>query len=80
MTTDADPLATHRAAYAKAVVARYGADDPAVEVAFAKVPREAFLGPSPWSCGRGGPLPWSRTSEVEALYQDVLVALDPAKG
>jgi protein-L-isoaspartate(D-aspartate) O-methyltransferase len=80
MITDADPLATHRAAYAKAVVARYGADDPGVEAAFGKVPREAFLGPPPWSCGAGGPLTWSRTSQPEDLYQDVLVALDRAKG
>ncbi len=78
MTTD--PLAPHRAAYAHAVTARYGANDPAVEAAFAKVPREAFLGPPPWTCGAGGPLTWSRTSRPEALYQDVLVALDRAKG
>ncbi len=80
MTTDADPLATCRATYAHAVLARYGANDPAVEAAFGKVPREAFLGPPPWSCGSGGPLSWSRTSQVDSLYQDVLVALDRAKG
>ena len=80
MTSDADPLATCREAYAHAVLTRYGADDPAVEAAFRKVPREAFLGPPPWTFGSGGPLSWSRTSGVESLYQDVLVALDRAKG
>jgi len=80
MTTDADPLATRRAAYAREVLARYGADDPAVEAAFGSVSREAFLGPPPWTFGSGGPLSWSRTSEVESLYQDVLIALDRAKG
>jgi protein-L-isoaspartate(D-aspartate) O-methyltransferase len=79
MTSDADPIATRRAAYAHAVLARYGADDPAVEAAFGKVPREAFLGPPPWTFGTGGPMSWTRTSEVESLYQDVLVALDRTK-
>jgi protein-L-isoaspartate(D-aspartate) O-methyltransferase len=80
MTTDADPLASRRAAYAHEVMSRYGANDPAVEAAFGKVPREAFLGPPPWSFGSGGPMSWSRTSQVESLYQDVLVSLDRAKG
>jgi protein-L-isoaspartate(D-aspartate) O-methyltransferase len=80
MTADADPLATRRAAYAHEVLARYGVNDPAVEVAFGTVPREAFLGPPPWTFGTGGPQSWSRTSQVASLYQDVLVALDRAKG
>lgn len=80
MSADADPLAGRRTVYAHEVMARYGATDPAVEAAFAKVPREAFLGPPPWSLGGGGAMAWSRTSEPEALYQDVLVALDRAKG
>jgi protein-L-isoaspartate(D-aspartate) O-methyltransferase len=80
MSSDADPLTISRAAYAHAVVARYGVDDPAVEAAFAKVPREAFLGPPPWRFGDGGPIAWSETSKPEALYQDVLVSLDRAKG
>ena len=62
------------------VLARYGTDDPAVEAAFAKVPREAFLGPPPWSTGCGGTRSWATTSNPEALYRDQLVALDRAKG
>jgi protein-L-isoaspartate(D-aspartate) O-methyltransferase len=80
MTTDADPLADCRAAYAHKVLARYGTNDPAVEAAFGKVPREAFLGPPPWTFGTGGPRSWSQTSEPESLYQDLLVSLDRAKG
>jgi protein-L-isoaspartate(D-aspartate) O-methyltransferase len=80
MSLDADPLATSRAAYARTVLARYGVNDPIVEAAFAKVPREAFLGPPPWWFGSGGPLTWSETSQPELLYQDTLVSLDRAKG
>jgi protein-L-isoaspartate(D-aspartate) O-methyltransferase len=81
MTTDSACLAKRRAAYAREVAARYGLPDPAVEAAFAKVPREAFLGPPPWLTGSGGPPDaWSTTSDPEALYDDKLVALDRAKG
>jgi protein-L-isoaspartate(D-aspartate) O-methyltransferase len=80
MSTVPDPLAERRAAYAREVAARYGPPDPAVEAAFAKIPRENFLGPPPWSIGSGGEEPWSKTRDLEALYQDKLVALDRAKG
>jgi protein-L-isoaspartate(D-aspartate) O-methyltransferase len=80
MTADADQLATRRAAYAHEVLARYGVNDAAVEAAFGKVPREVFVGPPPWTVGTGGPQSWSRTSQLESLYQDVLAALDRAKG
>jgi protein-L-isoaspartate(D-aspartate) O-methyltransferase len=75
-----DPLADRRAAYAHEVNARYGPPDPAVEAAFAKVPRDAFLGPPPWSMASGGAGAWTTTSDPQALYQDQLVALDRAKG
>jgi protein-L-isoaspartate(D-aspartate) O-methyltransferase len=80
VTQDADPHATMRAAYAHEVLLRSGANDPGVEAAFAKVPREAFVGSPPWRVGSGGALAWSQTSQPEALYQDVLVSLDRAKG
>ena len=80
MTQNADRLAKRRAAYAHEVLARYGVDDPAVEAAFAKVPREAFLGPPPWWVRGGGLREASATSDPEALYRDELVALDRAKG
>jgi protein-L-isoaspartate(D-aspartate) O-methyltransferase len=80
MTTSRDLLAECRAAYARAVSARFGPPDRAVEAAFAKVPREAFLGPPPWPFGSGGTASWSETSDPASLYQDRLIALDRAKG
>lgn len=80
MSADPAHLAKRRAAYAHEVMARYGSSDPRVEAAFAKVPREAFLGPPPWSFGSGGTASWAITSDPELLYQDELVALDRAKG
>jgi len=80
MTDDPDVLAACRAAYATEVVARYAADDPRVEAAFATVPREKFLGPPPWSIGSGGTASWATTSDPASLYQDKLIALDRLKG
>lgn len=75
--------AMRRAIFARMVSAAAGAG-PAIEAAFAAVPREVFAGPPPWSIvvlGPAGP----RFIEVPAdqpgfLYQDSLVALDRAKG
>jgi protein-L-isoaspartate(D-aspartate) O-methyltransferase len=80
MTTIPDRLTERRAAYAHEVAARHGTADPAVEAAFAKVPREVFLGPPPWMIGPGGLGPWSRTRDPGAVYQDKLVVLNRAKG
>jgi protein-L-isoaspartate(D-aspartate) O-methyltransferase len=80
MSAESDPLAKRRAAYAHEVATRYGSADPRVEAAFAKVAREAFLGPPPWSFGTGGSTSWATTSDPEALYQDELIVLDRAKG
>jgi protein-L-isoaspartate(D-aspartate) O-methyltransferase len=84
MIVDPEALARARAAYASQVVARYGASNtayaPSVEAAFANVPREAFLGPPPWSIGTGGDSPWSTTSDPVALYQDRLVVVSREKG
>lgn len=85
----ADRSAKLRAFFARFVAARGGARDPRIEEAFAAVPREPFAGPAPWSVLPAGP--WSgRPSwpgyvqspddDPAFLYQDVLVALDPARG
>jgi protein-L-isoaspartate(D-aspartate) O-methyltransferase len=82
-TTSPDKLARHRAEYAHDVSRRYGPPDPAVEAAFAKVPREAFLLPPPWRIGEGSPTHkrrWSKTSDPAKLYQDFLVSLNQEKG
>lgn len=84
-----DRSAKLRAFFARFVAERGGAADPRVEAAFAAVPREPFAGPAPWSILAGGP--WGgrgqgtgyiRTPDDDPafLYQDVLVALDPARG
>jgi protein-L-isoaspartate(D-aspartate) O-methyltransferase len=80
MGTHPDRLAERRAAYARAVVSRHGGHDARVEAAFAKVPREAFLGPPPWFAGGAPDGPWSETSDPAVLYQDRLVALDRLRG
>lgn len=68
-----------RAVYARAVAAAAHVRDPRIEAAFAAVPRERFLGPPPWRVlsGMGGV---QSTFEPEALYHDVLVAIDPIRG
>ena len=75
--------------YARYVARRGGARDPRIERAFAAVPREPFAGPPPWSVfavspwGAGSPEPgYLRTPDGDPafLYQDVLIALDPARG
>ena len=79
MAANADHLAKVRAAYAHAIMPGHG-DNQAVEAAFAKVPREAFLGPPPWTSGTGGFGPARETSDPEDLYQDRLFTLSRSKG
>lgn len=55
-----------------------GLDSPALVAAFARVPRERFLGPPPWRFSSGAALRrggYRATSEVRDLYHDVFVAL-----
>ena len=68
-----------RRAYAAEVCRRAGVRDPRVEAAFAAVPREDFSGPPPWSIAGGFPGA-ERTDDLERLYDDVLVAIDPSRG
>jgi protein-L-isoaspartate(D-aspartate) O-methyltransferase len=70
-------IARIRARYAARVA---GPDEPALEAAFARVPREDFLPPPPWTVlkGEGARL---RTDAREALYDpQALVVIDAAKG
>ncbi|MBV9756690.1 MAG: methyltransferase [Alphaproteobacteria bacterium] len=82
-----DRAAKLRAFYARFVAVRAGAVDPRIEAAFAAVPREPFVGPAPWSIPPVSPWHSSgpnylRTPDDDPafLYQDVLIALDAAKG
>ena len=58
-----------------------GVDNRAIEAAFAAAPREAFLGPPPWTASSqfGGIRPLPGADPV-ILYQDLVIGLDPARG
>jgi protein-L-isoaspartate(D-aspartate) O-methyltransferase len=72
-------LAAIRRRYAASMTADVPGDTAALAAAFAAVPREDFLGPPPWMLAGGGSYPHG-TEDPAELYQDVLVALDAAKG
>lgn len=79
-------LADVRRFYARLMAANAGSADPRLEEAFATVPREAFLGPGPWTVivGRmvtsGSGKVMTPSADPVHTYQDVLVALDADKG
>jgi len=72
-------IAALRRHYADRMTAPVGPEAAAIRAAFARVPREDFLGPPPWELLGGGFAP-AETSDVAELYQDVLVVLSAAKG
>jgi protein-L-isoaspartate(D-aspartate) O-methyltransferase len=74
-------LKTVRAAYAKQVMAAASADDARLEAAFARIPREDFLGPGPWPIARELRR-YVRTPSADPvyLYTDDLVGLVPSRG
>lgn len=69
--------------FARTVALRAGAG-PAIEAAFAATPREVFAGPPPWSICVHGPAGVTHLETPDDdpahLYQDLLVAIDAAKG
>lgn len=79
-------LSTVRRAYAEEIrtVAHLSHDElgDAVTDAFARVPREAFLGRGPWQIvtpSGQSPYTASRDADPAHLYRDVLVAIDPVR-
>ena len=57
-----------------------GVRDPRLESAFAATPREDFSGPPPWRVS-GGLFGFSAGErDLAAIYDDVLVAIDPQRG
>ncbi|MGX5849820.1 protein-L-isoaspartate O-methyltransferase family protein [Mesorhizobium sp. PL10] len=72
--------------YAQLMAANAGSADTRLEEAFATVPREAFLGPGPWTIVAGRALITGNgrivtpSADPVHIYQDVLVALDADKG
>jgi protein-L-isoaspartate(D-aspartate) O-methyltransferase len=78
-------LQEHRRTYAETLRASTNLRAEAIVAAFARVPREEFLGPAPWQIGHAQPLnpavPYCSTStaRLEDLYQDVVVSIDPTR-
>lgn len=69
-----------RAFYARQMAAASRSTDPRIERAFELVPREAFLPPGPWHILSAGNSLRTPSADPIHLYQNVLVALDRAKG
>jgi protein-L-isoaspartate(D-aspartate) O-methyltransferase len=67
--------------FARYVTAQGRARDPRIEKAFARVRREPFAGPGPWSISIPGVgYIKTPTDDLAFIYQDTLVALDAARG
>ncbi len=79
--TDETRLAAVRAAYAKEILAAAAVTDPALEAAYAAVPREHYLGPGPWAAFRfaEGYQPTPSADPVH-LYNDGLFGIVAARG
>jgi protein-L-isoaspartate(D-aspartate) O-methyltransferase len=73
-------LAEQRHFYAKLMAAASGSDDPRFERVFEIVPREAFLPPGPWRIMVNHRYFETPSADPTYLYQNALVAIDPAKG
>ena len=71
-------LAERRRRYAAGLVAALPRPEPRIEAAFGSVRREDFLGPPPWAVLGFSHL--YHTDDPAELYQDVLIALDQARG
>jgi protein-L-isoaspartate(D-aspartate) O-methyltransferase len=76
-------LDDRRRIFAEEVAAVAHLDDPALVEAFARVPREAFLGPGPWQIHKHGDVehPYRTTPDADPrhIYHDVLVGIDPSR-
>jgi protein-L-isoaspartate(D-aspartate) O-methyltransferase len=70
-----------RRAYAKQILASAGSNDPRLELAFASIRREDFLGPGPWQTFRG-PGVYTPTPSADPiyLYTDNLIGIVPERG
>jgi protein-L-isoaspartate(D-aspartate) O-methyltransferase len=73
-------LDDRRRFYAEEIEAIAHLDAPRLVAAYAKVPREAFLGPGPWQIVKGD-LGYRSTPDADPshLYHDVVVAIDPSR-
>jgi protein-L-isoaspartate(D-aspartate) O-methyltransferase len=70
-----------RAFFARLICAAGKVKDPRIEQAFRAVRREPFVGPGPWSISLGSHAYVKTPDDDPAfIYQNTLVALDPAQG
>lgn len=77
------PLDTHRRAYAEELQFTAHVRSPGLVAAFAKVPRERFVGPGPWRIRSPMDMAayWTTANaDPRAVYHDVLIALDEPRG
>ena len=71
----------YRAFFAQLICAAARVTEPRLEKAFRNVRREPFAGPGPWSITLGGdPYVVTPDDDPAFLYQNTLLALDPARG
>lgn len=76
-----DELQTQRVFFANLVASAAGAPkNERLISAFANTPREKYLGPGPWRIFAGGNLLETPSNDPAYLYQDVVVAIAPARG
>ncbi len=75
-----DRLDQHRTLYAQMMAAASGSPDPRIARVFELVPREAFMPPGPWHLMVNGRFVQTPSDDPALLYQNVLVALDRARG
>lgn len=75
-----DELTEARQFYAAYVLGQAEADDPRLLKAFNTVPREAFCGAGPWKIFTGNGYVETPSDNPRYLYQDILVAIDAARG
>jgi protein-L-isoaspartate(D-aspartate) O-methyltransferase len=77
--SDADAPAI-RAAFAEQLREKSGLVDPRIVAAFASVPREDFIGRGPWlTLPDAAGYRSTPDADVRHVYQDVAIALDPAR-
>jgi len=74
-TNRVDSVEDYRRFYAEYIVKASGTSDPRLIDAFAKVPRERFLGPGPWQVFVGSGYIPTISDDPRLLYQDLLFAL-----
>jgi len=75
-------LQAHRKFFAELITAsaRISQTNPRLELAFATVPRENFVGPGPWKIFTGSGSIETPSDDPAFLYQDVVVSIAPDRG